>query len=170
MGLYPGSWGFHQWNMLHRMALTYPAESDKERQTQMTAYLEGMCANLPCPGCSFHCGKYLEEHKPAVATRQDLKKWVVDFHNAVNKRLGKREWSYEEAERKWTQRAYNIPEWREIDRANQIRLEDDNKIEELQKEIQTGSNERTYKILSIVLGSCLAFVLLVVLIKIILRR
>lgn len=165
MGLYPNSWGYHQWNILHRMAMTYPDKADSARQEQMQAYLEGMCANLPCPGCAFHCSTYVKEHAPAVQNRQDFKRWVIDFHNAVNKRLGKREWSYEEAERKWTQTVYNMREWLEIDRANQIRIEDHEKIKELQARIKEGSNEDTFKILSIVLGSCLLVVITIVLIR-----
>ena len=37
-------------------------------------------------------------HPPAIESKQSLWRWGVDFHNNVNRRLGKRELDYSEAE------------------------------------------------------------------------
>ena len=98
MGLYPPLWGNHQWTTLHIMAAVYPTQPSKERQEAMLQYLNGMSYNLPCPQCSYHCTDYFHNNPPMLDSRDNLKKYIYDFHNSVNKRLGKRELSFEECE------------------------------------------------------------------------
>ena len=134
--VYPNVWGPHQWNMLHMMALVYPEKPDEERKQSMLAYLSGMCKNLPCPGCSAHCGLYLNENRPQVDSKQQLFQYLVDFHNSVNKRLGKREFSQEEALTLYQTKAFDHNTLLELSRADQSRREDHKTIHQLTNKVQ----------------------------------
>ena len=51
---------------------------------------------LPCEKCRKH---YIENRKVLkinVSSKDKLSRWLVDFHNEVNKMLGKTEWKYED--------------------------------------------------------------------------
>jgi hypothetical protein len=95
---YPPIWGSDTWRMVHFMTYVYPDNPSKERQSNMNQWLHSLCPNLPCPSCSKHCVTYMITHPPAIESKQSLWRWGVDFHNNVNRRLGKRELDYSEAE------------------------------------------------------------------------
>lgn len=54
----------------------------------------GIPVLIPCETCKEHATNYIEEHKHKLMeickTKKDLFKFFVDFHNFVNKRLGKK--------------------------------------------------------------------------------
>ena len=124
MGLYPPTWGYHQWTMLHLMAHVYPENPNSMRQESMLKYLQGMSMNMPCPGCVYHYVNYFKSNPPKVESRTALKKYLVDFHNEVNKRTGKRTYTYEEAEEDLKEKCFKIQDWMDIKRATDIRQED----------------------------------------------
>lgn len=64
-------------------------------------------------------------------------KWSVDFHNAVNVRTGKPEYSYDDAENYIKTRFLNMQDWQATKRALQIREEDTAYIKRLQNELTT---------------------------------
>ncbi len=92
------TWGRHVWTLLHILAMFYPEHPDKERQESFSNLIYGICDNLPCSFCSGHCSSYLEKFPPVLNNRETLIKWVCDFHNSVNERVGKRTLSYDESE------------------------------------------------------------------------
>ena len=53
------------------------------------------CAHLPCPTCRQHAVHYLDRHltKEALASREDAVRFINNFHNAVNHRKGKPEFT-----------------------------------------------------------------------------
>jgi len=112
------------WRTLHLMALVYPDEPNEGRQKSMLDYLLNMCPNLPCGGCSIHCNAYMGAHPPQVQSKTALRHYLVDFHNDVNKRTGKRELSYEEADQILHSTALDFEDWRRLDRASKMRRED----------------------------------------------
>jgi hypothetical protein len=58
-------------------------------------FVEGYKEIIPCLSCREHFEQVLVENP--VPEAGDLFKWSVDVHNIVNKRLGKPEFSYEDA-------------------------------------------------------------------------
>lgn len=58
-------------------------------------FVEGFKAVIPCLSCRMHFDSVLTENP--VPEAGDFFQWSVDVHNIVNKRLGKPEFSYEEA-------------------------------------------------------------------------
>jgi hypothetical protein len=133
MGLMPSTWGYNQWKMLHLMAFVYPEKPTEQRKKQMLDYLINLGPNLPCPGCAFHCSSYMAENIPQVDSREAIKKYLYDFHNAVNKRTGKRILSYEECENALKESSLNIQDWIAIKRADEIRVEDHKVIDTWKK-------------------------------------
>lgn len=77
------------------------AEDDEAGLLQ---WFNGLPWALSCVACGVHCKGYIGEHPPPIkgtAGTKELFWWTVDFHNAVNKRLGKRIYSRDEAEREF---------------------------------------------------------------------
>jgi hypothetical protein len=84
----PSKWGPHFWMTLHIACLgcqDYKAISE---------FIEGYMYIIPCLSCRQHFEQVLAEN-PVPET--DFFKWSVDVHNIVNRRLGKPEFSYEDA-------------------------------------------------------------------------
>lgn len=103
----PSVWGPSFWFTLHNGAAKYPINASKHRRERMKGFILGIPAILPCKGCIPHAIAYLEDSKPRlddiVSGRDKLFKFFVDFHNKVNKRHGKPEFSYEDAYKLYNQ-------------------------------------------------------------------
>jgi hypothetical protein len=96
---WPPAWGYIFWNYIHASAKSYEGiDIPPETSKQIKIFLEKTCSLLPCPACSFHCVKHVSQHQPFFETGDNFWKYTVDFHNTVNKKTGKIEFSYEEAE------------------------------------------------------------------------
>lgn len=144
MGLWPPSFGPLYWAVIHMVSQKYdvldPAfpHQNAERE-QLKGFYGALAAMLLCPGCAMHCRLYMSQHPPpleeANKDNRAMWKWSVDFHNAVNVRTGKPEYSYADAENYIKSRFLNIKDWRETKRALQIREEDTAYIKRLQKEL-----------------------------------
>lgn len=97
----PIVWGPSFWFMLHNGASKYPIEASNHRKERMKGFILGIPTMVPCQGCISHAIPYLEATKPQlddiVKGRDSLFKFFVDFHNDVNKRLNKKQYSYDEA-------------------------------------------------------------------------
>lgn len=90
-------WGPITWFFLHSLAELIPDETfDKNREFITTSVTE-ILGSLPCPTCSAHAMKHLRSsHFSRIEQSGHLKIWLHQFHNAVNRRLGKPEFSIEE--------------------------------------------------------------------------
>ena len=97
----PRIWGPHLWNFLHYSATNYPEHPSKQQIQEMITWLCSLPVAIPCPDCSGHYKKYIEENKSKMvdicSSRDKLFNFLVDIHNKVNVRNGKRVVSYEEA-------------------------------------------------------------------------
>lgn len=76
----PSQWGPVAWRTLHTLATV---SSPKQMQSLMTAFVFA----APCVACSEHIQAYLLEHDPIDYPLPE--RFLFDFHNVVNKRLGK---------------------------------------------------------------------------------
>lgn len=79
------TWGPSLWSFLHTTAA---ALDDPEA---FVALLHTLPRVLPCPECREHSRQYLEQSPPEVNITDVLtaSRYLYDFHNAVNVRLGK---------------------------------------------------------------------------------
>lgn len=77
-------WGPKLWSQIHRMSLNRDPPKFKK-------FLHSM--DIPCNKCKFHFKEYIRSHP----VTNDTVRWAIDFHNSVNRRLGKKVLSYKTA-------------------------------------------------------------------------
>ncbi len=97
----PDIWGKHYWFMFHLSSFNYPLNASSIVANQTKQFILGIPYMLPCEDCRSHALSYINSRYSELDTitsgRVFLFKFFVDFHNAVNKRLNKAEYTYEEA-------------------------------------------------------------------------
>lgn len=93
-------WGTHLWTILHSLAersdrLTAP-EHAKFAKQQWVFFFEELPKILPCPECQNHAQQWLKDHPVNVIKTLPesnmypwIVLWVYEFHEDVNRRLGK---------------------------------------------------------------------------------
>jgi hypothetical protein len=81
--------------MLHISAHTSPVTMTRDKEEDTKQFLRHVSRQLPCSICRNHMKHYLDEHLDAqsIASRDEYVTFLNDFHNAVNRRLGKPTWS-----------------------------------------------------------------------------
>jgi len=129
------------WDDMHMIALgLQPSEGELGPITRQNfiRYIESKLILLPCIGCAKHAIDYFINHKLDPKTAKEAYEWTVAFHNFVNKGLGKREYTPEEAKAALEKRMQG--ELRNLPRSNIRQKEDHAKIKELQDEIKLFRN------------------------------
>jgi len=87
-------WGPIIWFLFHTLA--YKLNNDGHVALLMNQIFN-MANNLPCNDCSNHASSILKTvNTKNIDTREKLIKLLLDFHNIVNKRLGKPEFTLEQ--------------------------------------------------------------------------
>jgi hypothetical protein len=95
-------WGPAIWYLFHGMAEKVKVDSFKNIRLDLLSNIQKVCGNLPCPTCSTHAVQYLKTvDMNKIQTKEDLKRMLYVFHNAVNKRTGKPEYSYTDLNTKY---------------------------------------------------------------------
>jgi hypothetical protein len=102
----PMVWGPPGWEFLHSITFQYPKEPTNFERKKYYAFFENLKYVLPCPTCQEHYTKNFDDIPIRLDNRQDLINWLIDIHNAVNIKNGKREWSYDEVYEKYN-KMYN---------------------------------------------------------------
>lgn len=101
----PNVWGSMQWFSLHNGAAFYPQNPSQIVKDRMKGFIRGLPYTLPCLACFNHAVAYIDMNDSRLDTivhsRDNLFKFWVDFHNFVNKRLGKPIVSLSEAKKKY---------------------------------------------------------------------
>jgi hypothetical protein len=95
----PTVWGPKLWFIMHTFALNYPDNPTYEDKRVMEEFFNNLKSSIPCQKCKIHYRQRLQQN-PIINyldTRQSLFKYTVDLHNQVNKSLGKKIYSYDEA-------------------------------------------------------------------------
>jgi len=91
------------WAVMHTTALGFPAFPSKEEQRAAINLYGSIGKLLPCKNvCGTHYEKNLTTSPINVSSGESLHRWVVDLHNDVNCRTGKRVWSCDEAKKHWS--------------------------------------------------------------------
>ena len=101
----PNVWGPKAWDFLHTVSFAYPNNpSYQQRQSAMNFFM-ALPDMLPCKMCGDHCRENLQKNPPRVENKDSISRWLVDFHNDVNKHTNeqnsthKKEFTYEEAKK-----------------------------------------------------------------------
>lgn len=97
----PKVWGPAFWFSLHVSAAHYPVSASPIVRERMKGRILALPYEVPCKACRPHAIAFIEKHRAnldqIVSGRDELVKFYVNFHNQVNKRYGKKEWTTEEA-------------------------------------------------------------------------
>jgi len=98
-GLDPNFWGPPLWKSMHSIAEGYPEQDPTEEHKQAARHFYGsLRVLLPCSSCCKHCCAH-QQNDPVddhLESRDNLARWVFDFHNRVNQRTGKPEWGWDQ--------------------------------------------------------------------------
>lgn len=95
----PSQFGPHFWYMLHTMALNYPMSPTRFAKAKMKSFLQAIPFLLPCRECTEHAKEFMAHAntEAALQNKESLFTFLWNFHNLVNKRLGKPEMPFNEA-------------------------------------------------------------------------
>ena len=100
-GLNKNVWGPCGWTLLHAATFAYPENPSLQKQFQMWNFLHSLSCTLPCRTCENECKSYVNQQPPPVNDAKALQRWGYEFHEAVNKRLGKPSFSWEDCKRRY---------------------------------------------------------------------
>lgn len=95
--------GRSTWTFLHTFTANYPVRADPAMQLKTTSFLNLFSELYPCWVCAedFKSWMNTEENKPKVTGRDEFGQWMCRAHNAVNVKLGKKEFDCDAWEGRW---------------------------------------------------------------------
>tara|TARA_R110002050_G_scaffold49494_1_gene114999 strand:+ start:38 stop:472 length:435 start_codon:yes stop_codon:yes gene_type:complete len=95
----PTVWGPKLWFIMHTFALSYSINPTDGEKAAMAEFFNNLKYTIPCNKCRIHYTAHLSKNpiENHLDNRDALFKFTVDIHNEVNKTIGKRIFSYEEA-------------------------------------------------------------------------
>lgn len=90
-------WGPITWKLLHTMVIQINDKINIVQLNELKHIILRILHNLPCPYCTSHALAYIQtSNYKNISTISDLRMFVFQFHNNVNKRLNKPLLTYEE--------------------------------------------------------------------------
>ena len=94
-------WGNATWCVFHTLACKLK-NIEKNHAKELLSIFIDICHNLPCPICRNHAIKVLKKANTRIVTNKaDLIIFMWQFHNLVNKKLGKHKFTFEEHTNKY---------------------------------------------------------------------
>jgi hypothetical protein len=99
-------WGPWVWKALHIASDRYDATKAQDVR-HMKVLVNELPLLLPCQKCIDHYKGLLVAHPPDYLSPRGMRKWYIDIHNSVNKKIHKPVWPYRTAEaaiRHWAAR------------------------------------------------------------------
>lgn len=95
----PTVWGPKLWFFMHTIALNFPDNPSFEEIRNYESFFENLKYIIPCDKCKLHYTQRLNENPVSkyLTDANTLFIYTIDLHNEVNKSLGKKIVSYEEA-------------------------------------------------------------------------
>ena len=83
-------WGKSTWSLLHTIAARINETSYKKLKHELHQLFIQICSNLPCPECARHAREFIKIVRlETIPTKQLFRSMLYQFHNNVNKRIGK---------------------------------------------------------------------------------
>ena len=96
----PNLWGKHFWATAHYITISYPTNPTKIEKQNVKFFFELLKELLPCGNCRSHYKNNLKIYPltdEILSSKYKLIEWLVNLHNEVNKRTGKKIISVDEA-------------------------------------------------------------------------
>lgn len=96
MSLSKQLWGNHIWYFMHCLAEKIKSEYFLEEKNNIIDIIKKISNNLPCPECSDHANTLLKKYNfKNINDKNQLKKFLYEFHNSINIKLNKPVFNYE---------------------------------------------------------------------------
>lgn len=97
-------WSSLIWSLFHIMAATFPRNASSVTPQIISSFNNWFIAtinNLPCETCRDDAIQYEQQNpfRRALVDRLTISRYMLDFHNYVNKKLGKPKWTIEMVEK-----------------------------------------------------------------------
>ena len=94
------TWGPSVWNLFHCMSIKLHEEQFNQSKFITIEIIKKICYNLPCPTCREDAMKIVKNLQPEkFKTKQNLINFVFNFHNHVNKKLGKPDYDFKDIDK-----------------------------------------------------------------------
>lgn len=102
-------WGNNTWYLFHTIAHKIKESSFLEIKDDLIFIVKNICSNLPCPECSKDATEKLNKvNFNTINTKEDFKLLLFNFHNAINKKLNKQLFKFEDLDEKYKNANINI--------------------------------------------------------------
>ena len=79
-------WGPPIWTLFHTLAEKIKDEHYMTIAPKLVEFIKRICALLPCPDCQDHASKYWRVTSYSLTSKDKLREFLFNFHNAVNER------------------------------------------------------------------------------------
>ncbi|KAF2711655.1 mitochondrial FAD-linked sulfhydryl oxidase ERV1 [Pleomassaria siparia CBS 279.74] len=95
--------GRSSWTLLHSITATYPVSPTPSLQRETATFLSTFAKLYPCWHCASDFQAWMKEDRnaPRVSSREEFGQWMCEAHNAVNIKLGKKEFDCKRWEERW---------------------------------------------------------------------
>jgi len=102
-------WGSSVWNLFHTIAHKIKEERFEFHKNNIIYILENICATLPCPECSKDATEMLKKvNFSQINTKNDFKLLIFNFHNAINAKLNKPQFDFNELDNRYSKANIDI--------------------------------------------------------------
>lgn len=89
-------WGPEMWTCLHTISLNYPLKPTLQDKINYYKFFYALKNVLPCSWCRKNYERNICELPIRLNSKKDFVYWLIDLHNEVNGKEGKRPYTYEE--------------------------------------------------------------------------
>jgi hypothetical protein len=102
-------WGNNVWNLFHTIAHKIKEDRFEFHKNNIIYILENICNTLPCPECSKDASDMLKKvNFSQINTKNDFKLLIFNFHNAVNVKLSKPLFDFNELDNRYSKANIDI--------------------------------------------------------------
>jgi hypothetical protein len=103
MSLSKESWGNNIWYLFHSLAHKLKEDKFESQKNNIIFIIKTICNTLPCPDCSKDATNMLNKIDfNTIRNKNDLKMFFFNFHNAINAKLNKPQFNYENLDSKYS--------------------------------------------------------------------
>jgi hypothetical protein len=102
MSLSKETWGNNIWYLFHSLAHKIREDKFDIQKNNIIFIIKTICNTLPCPDCSKDATNMLNKIDfNTIRNKNDLKMFFFNFHNVINAKLNKQQFSYESLDAKY---------------------------------------------------------------------
>jgi hypothetical protein len=102
MSLSKETWGNNIWYLFHSLAHKIREDKFESQKNNIIFIIKTICNTLPCPDCSKDATIMLSKiDYNNIRNKNDFKMFLFNFHNAINAKLNKPQFSYESLDSKY---------------------------------------------------------------------